>query len=258
MDMLVGGLLLFTYLLLCPLPSEAQELEIFTEEDPPYSFTSKDKKPAGYGVEVVREIQKRVMNQSPIEIYPWARAYHVIRTRPGIVVFAMSRTKDREPLFQWVGPIVENDWVLVAKKSLQLKVSSLNDARAFTSIGVVRDYAWDKYLTGQGFTNLERVAEYHTNIKKAVRDRIQAFVSSNLSYEHELKAQSVNVDEFEVVLRFNTVQMYIAHSKDNDRNLVLAWQKAFDDMKQDGTVEKLLKKWLPEAKVPGVAKLAGF
>jgi ABC-type amino acid transport substrate-binding protein len=36
------------------------EVTVYTEEDPPYNFAGKDGQPAGFAVEVVREIQKRV------------------------------------------------------------------------------------------------------------------------------------------------------------------------------------------------------
>lgn len=239
-------------------PVWAYGLQILTEEDPPYSLTGKDGRPTGYGVEVVSEIQKRVNNHDVIKIYPWARAYNLIKKQPGVVVFTMSITKEREPLFQWVGPIIENSWVFVAKKSSQLKLNSLDDARALPFIGVVRDYAWDKYLTNQGFTNLDRAAEYASNINKTAMGRIPAFVSANLSYQHELTMQGQKVEDYEVLMEFNKVQMYIAHSKQSDKAMVQAWQAAFDDMKKDGTVARLLKKWIPNAQMPGAAKPASF
>lgn len=250
--------LLLFLLMQFALPVWGQGLQILTEEDPPYSLTGADGKPTGYGVEVVSEIQKRVNNRDPIKIYPWARAYNLIKREPGVVVFTMSRTKEREPLFQWVGPIIENSWVFVAKKSSKLKIDSLDDARALPFIGVVRDYAWDKYLTGQGFSNLDRAAEYASNVNKTAMGRIPVFVSANLSYQHELAVQGQKIQDYEVLMEFNKVQMYIAHSKDSDKAMVQAWQSAFDAMKKDGTVARLLKKWIPNASMPGAAKAADF
>lgn len=107
-------LLFFVFLFAYPLC--AQELQILTEQDPPYSFKGPDGKPTGYGVDVVSEIQKRVGNKNQIEIIPWARAYFKIQKEPNVVVFTMTKTKERAPLFQWVGPVIENGWVFVTKK----------------------------------------------------------------------------------------------------------------------------------------------
>ena len=239
-------------------PSVAQSLQIMTEQDPPYSFTGADGKPTGYGIEVVEEIQRRLKTNDPISIRPWIRAYATISRNPNVVVFTMSRTKEREPLFQWVGPIIENDWVIVGKKSSKLKIANLNDAKKLGKIGVVKDYAWDVYLTSQGFHNLDRVPEYPANIRKAKVGRIQAFVSSNLSYQHELTEEMENPEDYEILMKFNSVQMYIAHSKDTDKAIVDAWQSAFESMKNDGTLARLLARWIPPAKLPGPAKAASF
>ncbi len=239
-------------------PALGQGLQILTEQDPPYSLAGPDGKPTGYGVEVVMEIQRRLKKSDPILIYPWARAYDTILKSPGVVVFTMARTRERESLFQWVGPVIENNWVLVGKKSTNLKLANLDEAKKLPVIGVVRNYAWDKYLTSQGFSNLERVPEYPANVKKLANGRITAFVSSTLSYRHELAEQGLNPDDYEVLLQFGNVQMYLAHSKDNDKNLVASWQRAFDDMKNDGTLAKLLAKWVPQAKLPGAAKPASL
>ena len=236
----------------------AQELQILTEENPPFSLTGPDKRPTGYGVEIVSEIQKRVKNQDVIRIYPWARAFFTILNKPGVVVFAMSRTQERDPLFQWVGPIIENDWIFVAKKSSHLKISSLDEAKKLPYIGVVRDFAWSKYLKSKGFTNLDAATDYVSNIKKVAVNRIPVFVSSNLSYQYELTELAEKVDDYEVLMEFCQVQMYIAFSKESDKRTVDAWQKAFDDMKKDGTVERLLKKWVPAAKMPEGAKPLSF
>lgn len=234
------------------------ELAILTEEDAPYSLTGKDGKPTGYGVEVVAEIQKRIDGKESVEIQPWARAYDTIKKNPNIVVFTMSRTKEREALFQWVGPVIENGWVFLGRKGAGVKIRSLEDAKTLKAIGVVRDYAWDTYLVGQGFTNLDRVTEHSNNLKKLQSDRLQAVVVSDLSYRDELIKQKFNPDDFEILYAFNTVQMYIAHSKETDKAIVDKWQTAFNAMKQDGSLAKILKKWIPAAKVPGAAKLATF
>ena len=241
------------------LPVSAQGLIVLTENNPPSSFIGPDGKPTGYGVEIVSEIQKRLKIQDKIEIYPWARAYHTIVNKSGVVVFTMVRTKEREPLFQWVGPILEHDWILIGKKTSNLKLTSFEDGKKLRSIGVVRGYASDKYLTSQGFTNLQRLSDYSTMVKMLERQRIPVLVSSSMTYKSEIIEQGLKPEDFEVLIKFKTVQLYIAHSKANNKEMVAAWQQAFDAMKKDGTVTKLMAKWLPaELKMPGPAKPASF
>ncbi|MES2820141.1 MAG: transporter substrate-binding domain-containing protein [Pseudomonadota bacterium] len=236
---------------------QAQSLNILTEEDPPYSFT-KDGSPTGFGVEVTREIQKRIGSTDAIKIQPWARVYRTVSEEPNTVAFAMSRTKEREHLFQWVGPIVENDWVLVGKKNAGIKISTLEDAMKLDRIGTVRDYAWTKFLTDKGFNNLDQITERKQNTLKLQADRIKAFVSADSSYKSEILENKLNPNDFEILFRMNTVQMYLALSKNTNKETVKKWQAALDAMKNDGTFLTLQKKWLPDNKLPGTAKPADF
>ena len=38
---------------------------------------------------------------------PWSRAYELIQRRPNVVLLQMSRSAERNPLFNWVGPVGE-------------------------------------------------------------------------------------------------------------------------------------------------------
>lgn len=234
--------------------AQAQDLKVLTEDDPPYSTMGKDGKPTGFGVEVVNEIQKRLGKSYPVQIQPWARVLNTAKEEANVVAFTMSRTKERENLFHWVGPIVENDWVLVGAKADKRKITSLDDAKKVGNIGTVRGYAWTDYLTAQGFTNLDVVTERKQNPKKLEAKRIAVFVSADSSYESEITEAGLNPADHEILLNFNSVQMYIALSKGTDKAVADQWQKALDAMKADGTFKALNSKWLPKNKLPGAAR----
>jgi polar amino acid transport system substrate-binding protein len=59
----------------------------------------------GSSAEVVREILRRLNQPDNITILPWARGYHLLKSRPNVVLFSTTRTKERENLFHWVGPL---------------------------------------------------------------------------------------------------------------------------------------------------------
>jgi polar amino acid transport system substrate-binding protein len=222
-----------------------QHLTILTEEDPPYSFTGQDGQPMGFGVDVVELLQDKLGHKAPINVVPWARAYSAIQQGRNTVVFAMSRTAERNDLFKWVGPIIENDWVLIGDKAAGIKLANLQDAKRLGKIGTVRGYAWTEFLFKQGFVNLDQVSERKFNVLKLRAGRVQAFVSADLSYKSEILSNGLDPDHFEVLLRFNTVQMYIAFSKDTDDALVAEWQQTLDRMKRSGAFLKIVQKWFP-------------
>lgn len=238
---------IFGFWLFSAQPLIAKEFEILTEFDPPYSFKDAEGKPTGFGVEVVMQVQQRIGNNDPIEIVPWARAYRTILKRKNVVVFTMSRIASRESLFQWVGPLIANTWVLVAKKSSNLKIASLEQARSLKSIAVVDGYAWNEYLVKKKFTNLVSLVSHSPGVKMLNAGRVQAIVSSNLSYQAVIANENLDPADFEVILRFEKVEMYIAHSKATDATVVQNWQTAFNRMKEDGSLSKIEQKWFPNA-----------
>lgn len=235
--------------------SFAQELTILSEEDPPCTLLGSDNKPTGYGVELVTEIQRRLGGKvSPVQIQPWARVYATVQKKPNVVAFTMSRTKEREQMFHWVGPVLEDDWVLVTRKADNIKVSSIEDMRKLRSIGVIHKYAWTSYLTAQKFSNLDIVTDRRQNPKKLHAGHIQAFVGWKYAWKNDTEAAGIDPRDFEANYAFETIQLYIAFSKKTDPAIVDAWQKVLKDMKQDGSFLKIMKKWLPEFKMPGAER----
>jgi hypothetical protein len=82
--------------------SYADDIRIICNEEPPTNFRAADGTVTGFTTEIVREIQKRVGNNSDIKIYPWKRAYEIALKEPGIVLFTASRNPDREDRFHWI------------------------------------------------------------------------------------------------------------------------------------------------------------
>ena len=92
--------------------SQDYKLEISTGELPPYSYTINNQL-TGLAVDIVREIQKRVKNTQKIRVFPWNRGYNMTLKKKGYALFTTARTKQREKLFKWVGPITNLKLVML-------------------------------------------------------------------------------------------------------------------------------------------------
>jgi len=134
--------LLFFLLLLC-LVLDARKLEIYTEESKPANFTQ-DGVLTGLSTDVVYEIQKRIKDKTKIEVLPWKRAYTYATTKENVLLFSLTRTKDRENIFSWIGPLLRIEWALYGKKNSGINLSSLEEARYVNKIGTYMDDAREK------------------------------------------------------------------------------------------------------------------
>lgn len=242
------GILLLTIFSL-----NAVNLKIYCEDDPPFQIVDKNGKLKGLTTEIVQEIQKRVHNTDPIEVVPWARGYNILENNPNVVLFSMSRTAERNHLFQWVGPVNEISYVLYGRKDSKALINVLDDAKKLNSIGVYKDDVRDIFLTKMGFTNLDRVTETSINIRKIMMGRLDAYADSDDGFVANVESAGFNKNDFKPLYVFMKSQLFIAFSKSTDPKIVKGWNDALTAMKKDGTFKNIYWKYFPGKELPGPA-----
>ncbi|OHD12340.1 MAG: hypothetical protein A2086_08895 [Spirochaetes bacterium GWD1_27_9] len=230
---------MFTFLIF------AEELKVYTEESPPLNFT-KNGVLTGQAVEIVKEILNRINSNITIQVVPWARGYNELLSNKNIILFSTTRTEEREKLFKWVGPVGVNQWIFYAKKDSNIVIKSLEDAKNVKSIGTYIDDVREKFLVQNGFLNIESVNNNALNVKKLIKGRIDLWISGIGAKEICEKAGE-DFEKIKVIYVVKEMKLYIAFSLDISDEIVAKWQKAYDDIKKDGTLKKINNKWdLPE------------
>jgi len=231
----------------------AQTMTILCENDPPNQFTAADGTLGGFTIEVVREIQKRVGNTDPIQLVPWARGYDLIQRQPNVVLFQMTRTADRNPIFKWVGPVMEEVFALYSKAGSPIHVAGLDDAKKIGSIGVYLNDVRDLILTKDGFKNLDRTDDPVINFKKLILGRVDLIAASPDSIADLAKSAGYSISDVRMVYPFAKSQIFIAMSLGTGDDVVAKWNDALDAMKKDGSFSRIFKKYYPNLDLPGPA-----
>lgn len=219
------------------------QFELMTEELPPFNYTEGGQV-TGFSSEIVLQICERVGHPKDIVVLPWARAYKAALNEENKVLFSTTRTPMREKLFKWVGPIYEPTIVFYAKRGSVLAINSLDDAKKVGSIGTYFNDAEETLLKEAGFINLDSVGDDFWNPKKLVQGRIDLWITGDLEGIHKAKKAGVDPEQMEVVYEIKKKEYYIAFSKSTPDSDIQKWQYALDAMKQDGTYERILKKYL--------------
>jgi polar amino acid transport system substrate-binding protein len=231
----------------------AKPLTIYCENDPPSQIQNPDNSLSGFAVDLVREIQRRLHTHAPILMVPWARGYDAVQNEPNVLLFSMARTTERNALFQWIGPILENQYGFYVKADSKFIINSMEDAKKLQAIGVYRDDVRDLYLTKAGFTNLDRVTDNSVNIKKLMAGRINAYAGSPTGIVDALKTAGFKGNAVKLGFVFMKSQSFIAASRATPTDNVRAWNDALEDMKADGTFKAILAKYYPGVAMPGPA-----
>lgn len=224
-------------------------MKIITEEYPPLSYIE-DGKLTGSSVGVVREILRRMERPEEIEILPWARAYHLLKTEPNVVLFSTTLTKERENLFHWVGPLCIAKNGFYKKKGSRLQINSIEDAKKVPTIATYKEDAREQMLKSWGFENLDSSKSAVSNLKKLISGRVDLWLYDNLGMPGVAKKAGVDPGNIDLVLSIDEVSLYIAVSKQTSDEMVERWRDTFRNMKDDGTFYAISKKWLPEGSIP--------
>ena len=218
-------------------------LQLVTENYPPITFM-KDGKVTGFATEVVQEILKRLNQPDNIKMMAWDDAYNLALEEKNVVLFSATRTEKREMLFKWVGPIGSYHDILYARSGSGIVINSLEDAKKVGKIGVVDGWFSTEFLTGLDFKNLESTKLPADNAKKLVEGKVDLCAFTDTTAPEILKEAGYSMDEIIPAYVIKTYEYYIAFSKDTSDEIVNDWRRSFEEMKTDGTFDKISKKWI--------------
>jgi polar amino acid transport system substrate-binding protein len=233
--------------------SGTSDLKMLTEEYPPVTFM-KDGKVTGLVTDVVREIISRQGIRDSIKLTSWEEAYREALNNPNVVLFSTERTEKRETLFQWVGPVGKNSCNFYAKKGSGLRINNLEEAKKLAAIATTTDWFTEQYLKSKGFTNLVSSPLPVTNVKQLMGGKVQVSIFTDITIPEIAKKAGYSMDMLEPVLTVSNTFFYIAMSRGTPVEQVKKWQSVLDDLKSDGTFEKIYRSYIPNADLTDLMK----
>ena len=147
------GVALITVIGSCSLPLHAMPLTINTEEYPPFNYSDDQGQIIGSATRLLRDALRQADIEANFRLLPWARAYTEARLRENHCVYSTTRTLEREALFHWVGPLVDNEWAAFSLAERGLNVDSLSGLNAWR-VGSFREDAIGDYVADSGINVL--------------------------------------------------------------------------------------------------------
>lgn len=182
------------------------------------------------------------ISKKDIHILPWGRAYQSAVKGPNVVLFSTTRTPHREPLFQWVGPITSTRVVLLARKSSEIRLNSIEDVKKH-QIGVIRDDIGEQMVLTQGVSpqRLKRIGKASSIAKMLAKGRIDLWAYEENAANWFLRNNGFDSDDFESVFVLNDSQLFYTFSKDVAPELLAELQKGIDRIKREKTESGLTR-----------------
>jgi len=218
----------------------ANDIRVVTEEWPPYNYTV-DGKLQGVSTEVVEAVLIKSGLSYDVKVYPWARAYQYAQQNPNVLIYTISRTKEREKLFTWVGPIVPRTISLFKLKTNSLEFSSLDDIEKYR-VGLIRNEPTHELIKNKGLGNRLEILKSHTQkLKMLLHGRVDLITGNELALAYQLKKLHRSFNDLENVhLLDDKGGYYMGLSKNSTVQVYDKIQAALNVLKNSGEIDRII------------------
>ena len=232
----------FFTLLLLLVTTRAQAIVLVAGELPPYVIHTQQGSPSGMAIEIMEEAARRLGEPLTIELMPLARALTQTAHRKDVLLVPPVRSTQREHLFYWVAPLLDDEYVIVSDRHFHpnpLRVKDLPPLK----VGALR-YSFAQHLLKQRIDlSSQTVATEELNAHKLQRGRIDAWVSA---WNAILYNQHLGGLPTEQLVRGETLmrtQFYVAASKEFPFTEGRRWQTTIEAMREDGSLLRIIRQY---------------
>jgi len=230
------------------------QLTFITEEYKPLNFTENGAA-TGLGPELLKEICRDLGIPFTTQVLPWEQGYAQALSDNQTVLYSTILNADRKELFKWAGPYASLDWLFYAASSNPIELSSFEDARLVSGIGVLQDYSITQYLISEGFTNLVYCDNNQDALTKLLNGEIDLFPSDKITAEAALTAIGKSIYDVTGKLTIRTDLIYFAFNKAIPDEVVADFQRVIDKSKQNGFLKQLYQQYLQSANPPDIIQV---
>jgi polar amino acid transport system substrate-binding protein len=227
--------------------SEDYKVILLTENFPPFNMAIDEKNFArddnidGISADIAREMFKRAGIGYNLSLrFPWDRIYRLTLDKPNYGLFSTTYTEERKPLFKWVGPLAKSEWVLLAAPGSEIKLNSLEEAAQY-KIGAYTNDAVSQHLESKKLKPINSLRDQE-NVAKLMNGKIDLWATTDPVGRY--LARQEGVSGLQVVLRFNSAELYLALNKETPDEVVQRLQKALDELRSEGFVDQITGSYL--------------
>ena len=236
-----------TAALLCLLlgePARAEHYQVVTEEWAPYNY-EENHQLTGMTTEIVRAIMAVTGDEFNIVMLPSMRASHTLKNRPKTILYSMFRTPERETLYKWVGPIVEESIhpYQLASAAPTTSLEQLLHAPQITTrhAGLLPDM-----LQSLGFKNLDKSATESVQLYRMLLNGRTPIIIGDTDAGVAYHSRQLNIAPGtlrQIPIELYRSSLYIAFSQDCDDALVASWARALETLHESGELERIQRKY---------------
>ncbi|WP_434559079.1 substrate-binding periplasmic protein [Pseudomonas sp. R1-6] len=230
-------------LLLGPATAHGQ-YQVVTEEWAPYNYVENHRL-TGMTTEIVRAIMALTGDHFEMSVQPSMRATQILKNRPKTIMYSLFRTPEREPLYKWVGPIVEES-IHAYQLAGSPPINSLEQLLRAPQVTTRHAGLVPQTLQSLGFNNLDKSAtESRLLYRMLLAGRTSIIVGDTAAgvayYSRQLDIAPGTLRKIPIELYRSS--LYIAFSTDSDDELITAWSNALEQLRRSGELARIQQRY---------------
>ena len=196
--------------------AELPRVRLLTEEYPPFNYLNEQQEVSGSATEILRWVVERAGLETEFQLLPWARALTEAQLRENTCVYSTTRTAERETLFNWIGPLVNNQWGAFSLSDSGIDIKSLDDNKlSELRLGSFREDAVGQYVQALGYELILATTD-RENLDRLQAGLIDVWITSVPVARFFAEQAQVDINKLFV---FNEVSLYLACHNDLSPNI---------------------------------------
>ncbi|MBP0950333.1 transporter substrate-binding domain-containing protein [Pseudomonas sp. 20GA0080] len=234
--------------LLLSVPARADHYQVVTEEWPPYNY-SENGQITGMTTEIVRAIMKVTGHDLTIVLAPSMRASLILKMRPRTIMYSMFRTPEREHVYKWVGPILE-EAIHPYQLAAAPPVTSLEQLLHAPQITTRHAGLLPDMLQSLGFKNLDKSATESVQLYRMLLSDRTAIIIGDTDAGVAYQSRQLNIAPGtlrQIPIELYRSSLYIAFSRDCEDDVVDSWSSALETLRQSGELERIQRRYTQPA-----------
>jgi ABC-type amino acid transport substrate-binding protein len=208
---------------------------------PPFAWMSPDG-PRGYAHELAVLMAQRLGRAPQVDYVPWARAVRMVEQSDHVGVFPLARTPDRETRFQWLVPLMTARYVFITRATgSKLSLAQLRGMR----VGVLRGSPITANLREEKFSDIVDGKDYKDLLRMLDNGSLQAVYAGAPMLDAAIDTYGYARQHFSVQQSLGEARLFMAASRQLAPEEAARWQKAYQQLEDDGSAEKLRRRYFP-------------
>ena len=224
------------------------QILIGSDTYPPYIYLNNDGTPAGIDVEIATEAFRRMGYAARFEVIDWEQKTALVESGAIDCIWGCFSMQGRETLYQWAGPYMVSRQVVAV--NADSRIQSLSDLAGKTVMVQSTSKPEGIFLSGSDpripqtvevFSIEDRSVQY-AMLACGYVDAIAAHETAILQYMKDNNAVFRILEEPLLVTGLG-----VAFAKNDSRGLDHQLNDTFAQMREDGTLERIVGKYLEHA-----------